>query len=157
MPRRATKPSIQESRAYYISGEAYAVERAARYVKGRGYGKIVKRFFGSYLHKSGLGYVEHGTVTVVLVASPAVHGDTEQGVKLRGLTIVRARLGGRSARSAKKGDWHLGGTRCSICHKVIHTLRSATWYEAPCTACKKLGPLELLARVASEWEALDVG
>ena len=130
------------------------VARAARYAKGRGYGKIVKLLSRpSYIFRTTeLGYAEHGTALVVLTASPAVHAEVERSVQLRGVAITQVRLGGTSGRSAKKGEWHMGGTRCDTCHTVLSTLRKATWYEATCKTCRALGPMELLARVASQWE-----
>ena len=81
MSRHIEKPSIRVSRAYRLSGESYAVERAARYLKGRGHGRLLK--FNArerYLTQTGLGYTFSGSVLVVLVASPQTHAEAQEEV-----------------------------------------------------------------------------
>jgi hypothetical protein len=153
MSRHIEKPSIRVSRAYRLSGESYAVERAARYLKGRGHGRLLK--FNArerYLTQTGLGYTFSGSVLVVLVASPQTHAEAQENLKERSIAVVAVQLGGTSSRSAKKGQWHMGGSRCDLCNKVMSTHRPPHWVEGTCIRCKKLGPLELLAGVAATFE-----
>ena len=153
MSRHREKPSIRESRAYILSGESYAVERAARYLKGRGHGRLLKfNAQASYLVRSDLGYTYSGSALVVLVASPRTHIEARGNLKERGVTAAVTQLGGTGRRSAKKGQWHAGGVRCDCCHGVMFTSPKPLWTESTCRRCKEMGPLELLAQVEKEWE-----
>jgi hypothetical protein len=150
--RHRHKPSVKVTRAYsithaangsfpYTSSDPHVVMRAARYIKGRGHGRIVRR--------PGMGWGSRAHAVVLLTASPRVHDHALKHVsRKKGVSCSVANLGGSSHRSAKKGDWRVGifCQHCGICtHMGTSTIQSGLRKSHPstCNRCKRKGPLEL--------------
>jgi hypothetical protein len=138
------KSSVQITRVYEISAQynswpykaidGHLAWRLARYVKGRGHGKIL-----TDPTKARWSFC----VVVSLTASPAVHKEVVAHVKGRGGSIVPRRTNKTLSMSKrhKKGTWYVGGVYCSICGVCKGYRRSyerGTQQETPCEACAQL-------------------
>ena len=148
------KPSIRESRTYWIAGDdPDEVLRAARYLKGRGYGRIVQYTGRAALHC----WAGFGRALVILVASPRVHEEAEKHVKTRGVQITQQRKGsGHRRASMAKGQW-VEGTFCPRCSTCTNVRRpgQVSWMQQShrakgCRFCHRLSDLQLLALVGGQ-------
>lgn len=146
--RHQHKPSIQVTKVYSVmvkydrnarqwrGPDIHPALRAARYLKGRGHGKIVRK--NRYT----------GTVVVSLHASPAVHKDALKKAREReGVSVAEGRIGGRSHRSSTKWSWQVGVScpYCGICHRMRHSKGEREHLSETCPRCARRSPIELLA------------